>query len=318
MCCWLPLLLLLLLPRQGHARAASRLAELHFRSTCEYPQGLSSQAAVRGMQRSGSVPPVPPPSQTTWNLSDQFLGDDGCVAACEALRSNRTINEVNLKGNNIHATGAAAISNLLKTNPMIESISLEWNRLGVLDEGIQIIAGSIEQSASLSRIDLRNNSIGPSGAAILATALANNVSLKEVDLRWNSIGTQGGRALAEAMTKNTTIVKMEFAGNRISDDSRDAIEAALKRNMDAYERQTPLSRHHSAQSSQHSSSARVALEHFSSTSSSNAQVPLLSPARRHTPYKALEEQLGSETSAHHFDNLRHSQHQQLLQQQVMQ
>ena len=273
------------------------------------------QAAIEGMQRSGSIPPVPPASQTTWNLSDQFLGDDGCVAACEALRNNRSINEVNLKGNNIHATGAAAISNLLKSNPIIESISLEWNRLGVLDEGIQIIAGSIEQSASLSRIDLRNNSIGPSGAAILATALANNVSLKEVDLRWNSIGTQGGRALAEAMTKNSTIVKMELAGNRISDDSRDAIDAALRRNLDALERQGPHSRQQSS-SSLHSSSARVALEHFSATSSSNAQVPLLSPTRRHTPYKALEEQLGHEASSHHFDNMRHSQHQQLLQQQV--
>jgi hypothetical protein len=266
------------------------------------------------MQRSGSIPLVPPASQTTWNLSDQFLGDDGCVAACEALRNNRSINEVNLKGNNIHATGAAAISNLLKSNPIIESISLEWNRLGVLDEGIQIIAGSIEQSASLSRIDLRNNSIGPSGAAILATALANNVSLKEVDLRWNSIGSQGGRALAEALTKNTTIIKMELAGNRISDESRDFIDAALKRNLDALERQGPLSRH---QSSLHSSSARVALEHFSATSSSNAQVPLLSPSRRHTPYKALEEQLGHEATSHQFDNLRHSQQQQLLQQQVM-
>jgi hypothetical protein len=166
----------------------------------------------------------------------------------------------------------------------------------------------------LSRIDLRNNSIGPSGAAILATALANNVSLKEVDLRWNSIGSQGGRALAEAMTKNTTIIKMELAGNRISDESRDAIDAALKRNMDSLERQGPISRH---QSSLHSSAARVALEHFTATSSSNAQVPLLSPTRRHTPYKALEEQLGHEATSHHFDNMRHSQHQQLLQQQVV-
>ncbi len=276
---------------------------------------LDHKVEFEGMQRSGSIPPVPPASQTTWNLSDQFLGDDGCVAACEALRNNRSINEVNLKGNNIHATGAAAISNLLKTNPIIEGISLEWNRLGVLDEGIQIIAGSIEQSASLARLDLRNNSIGPSGAAILATALANNVSLKEIDLRWNSIGSQGGRALAEAMMKNTTIVKMELAGNRISDDSRDAIDAALKRNMDALERQGPASRHHS---SSQSSSARVALEQFSSASAMSSQVPLLSPARRHTPYKALEEQLGNETSSHHFDNLRHSQHQQLLQQQVVQ
>jgi hypothetical protein len=278
------------------------------------PHQLDHQAAAEIMQRSGSIPPVPPASQTSWNLSDQFLGDDGCVSVCEALRNNRSINEVNLKGNNIHATGAAAISNLLKTNPIIEGISLEWNRLGVLDEGIQILAGSIEQSASLARIDLRNNSIGPSGAAILATALANNVSLKEIDLRWNSIGSQGGRALAEAMAKNTTILKMELAGNRISDDSREYIDAALKRNMDALERQGPHSRHNS---SLQSSSARAALEQFSSTSASNAQVPLLSPARRHTPYKALEEQLGNEASLHQFDNLRHTQHQQLLQQQVI-
>jgi hypothetical protein len=270
---------------------------------------LCHRALVNNMQRSGSVPPVPPPTQTSWNLSDQFLGDDGCVAACEALRNNRTINEINLKGNNIHSTGAAAISNLLKTNPVIESISLEWNRLGVLDEGIQIIASSIEQSASLARIDLRNNSIGPSGAAVLATALAHNVSLKEVDLRWNSIGVQGGRALAEAMSQNSTIIKMELAGNRISDDSRDAIDAALKRNLDAIQREAPHSR-----LQMQSSSARVALERFSA---SNAQAPLLSPARRHTPYKALEEQLGNETSSHQFDNMRHSQHSQLLQQQVM-
>lgn len=92
------------------------------------------------------------PTGPVWRLQDMFLGDEGCVTVCDRVLSNPTVTELDLKGNGIHGAGARAIANLIAHNPRIETLRLEWNRLGMMDEGVQHIANAIENTASLTRV----------------------------------------------------------------------------------------------------------------------------------------------------------------------
>ena len=54
-------------------------------------------------------------------------------------------------------------------------------------------------------MDLRENSIGDSGAASLSQALEVNPSFTNLNLKWNSIGDSGTTSLSYLSTVNTTV-----------------------------------------------------------------------------------------------------------------
>ena len=56
------------------------------------------------------------------DLSESYMGDEGCKAICHVLQQSQIIvKDLNMRGSNIQSSGAAAIGHLLKTNKTIES-----------------------------------------------------------------------------------------------------------------------------------------------------------------------------------------------------
>lgn len=145
---------------------------------------------------------------------------------------------MDLKGNNLRTTGAEALGKLLRQNKSIRSLILEWNSLGVWEEGFSFFCQGLGANNFLQRLDLRNNQINHHGAGELAMALKRNASLQELDLRWNNIGLLGGRALLNCLQSNKTLKKLELAGNNVPSDILKAVEQAMDHNRD---RQTILS-----------------------------------------------------------------------------
>lgn len=83
-------------------------------------------------------------------LSESYMGDEGCIAICNSLSKNKTCKLLNLKGGNIHAKGAAAIRRLLKANNTLQTLILEWNNIGVYENGINEIANALKLNRSLT------------------------------------------------------------------------------------------------------------------------------------------------------------------------
>uniref|UniRef100_A0A669QB66 Leucine rich repeat containing 45 n=1 Tax=Phasianus colchicus TaxID=9054 RepID=A0A669QB66_PHACC len=165
-------------------------------------------------------------------LGDCGLSEDGgpkCFTDHTAL---------SFQGNNLRTTGAEALGKLLRQNKSIRSLILEWNSLGVWEEGFSFFCQGLGANNFLQRLDLRNNQINHHGAGELATALKRNASLQELDLRWNNIGLLGGRALLNCLQSNKTLKKLELAGNNVPSDILKAVEQAMDHNQD---RQTILS-----------------------------------------------------------------------------
>ncbi|KAI6075831.1 Leucine-rich repeat-containing protein 45 [Aix galericulata] len=77
--------------------------------------------------------------------------------------------------------GAEALGKLLRQNKSIRSLILEWNSLGVWEEGFSFFCQGLGANNFLQRLDLRNNQINHHGAGELAMALKRNASLQELE-----------------------------------------------------------------------------------------------------------------------------------------
>ncbi|NXL59568.1 LRC45 protein, partial [Chordeiles acutipennis] len=162
----------------------------------------------------------------------------GVKLLLHGLCSNTTVRSLDLKGNNLRTEGAEALGKLLRQNKSIRSLILEWNSLGVSEEGFSFFCQGLKANNFLQRLDLRNNQINHQEAGELAMALKQNASLQELDLRWNNIGLLGGRALLNCLHSNKTLKRLELAGNNVPSDILKAVEQAMDHNQD---RQTILS-----------------------------------------------------------------------------
>ncbi|XP_032097148.1 leucine-rich repeat-containing protein 45 isoform X1 [Sapajus apella] len=175
-------------------------------------------------------------------LSDCMLSEEGGQARQGAtlllrgLCANTVLRFLDLKGNNLRATGAAALGKLLQQNKSIQSLTLEWNNLGTWDDAFATFCGGLAANGTLQQLDLRNNQISHKGAEELALALKGNATLQQLgflpDLRWNNIGLLGGRALMNCLPSNRTLWRLDLAGNNIPGDVLRAVEQAMGHNQD--------------------------------------------------------------------------------------
>ncbi|XP_072098241.1 leucine-rich repeat-containing protein 45 [Mobula birostris] len=165
-------------------------------------------------------------------LCDCMLNEEGAKVLLHGLCTNTVIEILDLKGNNLRAAGAEALGKLLRQNKSLKRLILEWNALGMWEEGFCIFCEGVRANKHLKHLDLRNNQVNHQDADELALALKHNETLEELDLRWNNIGLIGGRALLNALQQNKSLVRLELAGNNIPSDLLKAIEQAIDHNSD--------------------------------------------------------------------------------------
>ena len=112
----------------------------------------------------------------------------------EVLREDTRVKSLDLRGCNIRADGAMALAALLTHNRTLTFLGLEWNGVGMLETGVQALCKALATNPSITEVDLRNNSIGPSGGAAIGAMLGSNTAIRRLDLRWNNLGVNGGDA----------------------------------------------------------------------------------------------------------------------------
>ncbi|XP_067914277.1 leucine-rich repeat-containing protein 45 [Heterodontus francisci] len=165
-------------------------------------------------------------------LCDCMLNEEGARLLLYGLCVNTTIQTLDMKGNNLRAAGAEALGKLLRHNKSLKSLILEWNALGMWEEGFCVFCEGVRANKFLKHLDLRNNQINHQGVGELAMALKHNDKLEVLDLRWNNVGLLGGRALLGCLQQNKTLVRLELAGNNIPSDVMKAVEQAVDHNSD--------------------------------------------------------------------------------------
>ncbi|XP_066094174.1 leucine-rich repeat-containing protein 45 isoform X1 [Saccopteryx bilineata] len=165
-------------------------------------------------------------------LSDCMLSEEGATLLLQGLCTNTVLRFLDLKGNNLQATGAKTLGKLLRQNKSIQSLTLEWNNLGTWEDAFATFCRALVGNDALRQLDLRNNQISHQGTEELALALKSNTGLQQLDLRWNNIGLLGGQALVNCLPSNRTLRRLELVGNNIPSDVLRAVEQAMVYNQD--------------------------------------------------------------------------------------
>ena len=113
--------------------------------------------------------------KTSFDLSNENLGDKVAIVIAEALKINGTIAKLYLASNQIDAEGAKALAEALKINKTLTQLYLSYNQID--NEGAQAIAKALKDNKTLTTLFLGVNKIGNEGAQALAEALKDNKTL---------------------------------------------------------------------------------------------------------------------------------------------
>ena len=167
--------------------------------------------------------------KATLDLADSFIGDEGCGSVAQFVMENPNITAIMLNGNNIGAEGITQLAGILRPPCMLKQVSLEWNNIGVVDQGIEVLADVMSSNRTVVSLDLRNNRIGPEGAVALAGMIRSNSTLQRLDLRWNELGPAGGREILNGAQANKQLGSLEVAGNKIPEELLNSIDAVISK-----------------------------------------------------------------------------------------
>ena len=92
--------------------------------------------------------------------------------------------------------------------------------------GIIALTEAIGASASLHRLVIGYNSLGPTAGAAVGTAFAVSKSLCELDISGNLIGLKGGKAICEAALSNPQVRHCDMRFNSFDEKTKEQLKEA--------------------------------------------------------------------------------------------
>jgi len=98
-------------------------------------------------------------------------------------------------------------------------------------ETIKILCDKLLDS-KITKLDLRRNTIGPTGAKEIARILASdNTKLDDIFLYFNNIGNEGASYIANSLCVNKTLTKLNLCDNNIGYDGSKSFAEMLQKNQ---------------------------------------------------------------------------------------
>ena len=112
------------------------------------------------------------------------ITNEGAIKIAEAIKVNKTLQELYINNNNISDDGAAAISNALKSNNSLQILDMSWNK--ITSEGAKLIAEAIKVNKTLHTLNLYqyNINVAVSFNMSVLTAVHHNNTLMTLKLPW--------------------------------------------------------------------------------------------------------------------------------------
>ena len=148
------------------------------------------------------------------------------AAITELLKSCTNLQTLNLEYNKIGADGATALAEGLKSCTNLQTLDLGYNNIG--SDGATALAEGLKNCTNLQTLHLHSNNIGSDGATALAEGLKSCTNLQTLDLRSNNIGSDGATALAEGLKSCTNLQTLDLGYNNIGSDGAAALAEGLK------------------------------------------------------------------------------------------
>lgn len=163
-------------------------------------------------------------------LDAMFLNIDAKIMnkLASALKTNQTLNSLDLRYNAIGPKGAKELAEALKENQTLISLDLCSNT--IYSEGVKELASVLLKNQTLTSLNLSNNKIGHEGTKELAEALKMNRTLTSLNLNGNAINSEGAKVLASLLKENQMLTSLVLSNNAIGSTTKSEIEEILRSN----------------------------------------------------------------------------------------
>ncbi|OMJ79651.1 hypothetical protein SteCoe_20271 [Stentor coeruleus] len=167
----------------------------------------------------------------TLDLSNNIISTNSIKTLSNMLNSFEScIEKLSLESINLTLKGLKIIITALRSNHSLQELNIANNKLG---PGCgNMIKELVLQTTTLKKLDLHWNLFKGQEGVLVFEGLGHNDTLKAVDLSWNSIGSEicTIEALCWFLTSESMIEHLDISHNRISFDSGIALGNALKNN----------------------------------------------------------------------------------------
>ncbi|KAL0227623.1 hypothetical protein RCL1_003767 [Eukaryota sp. TZLM3-RCL] len=165
------------------------------------------------------------------SLADCYLDDQTVAEFIKGLSHCRFVTHLNLRGNSVSSLSCQAFADFFRTNQTIQSLNLEWNKLGFSASNFSKFCEGLIDNHSLTFLDLRNNSINPDTINHFSRVLSSNRTLTSVDFRYNSIGDEGAHSILSAIEHDNHVISdLQLSVNHISEELISKVNQLLERN----------------------------------------------------------------------------------------
>ncbi len=175
------------------------------------------------------------------------MGNAGAVALAALLGANKTVEELDLSGNEIGDEGVVALAGLLEKGTL-KVLNIEGNKVG--DTGIAALCRGVSVSG-VPVLKFTNNNVGDAGAAAIGELVKNSTSILEVrvvcekgcvcfslllniveqvQLGKNHVTDKGVETLCNALKSNKSVLKLDLSENVVGPAGVAALHELLKTN----------------------------------------------------------------------------------------
>ncbi len=136
--------------------------------------------------------------------------------AAEVIRTNRSIERLDIRGSNLGEEGLALVLSALSENPVLVELNISDNKLG--DKGAEAVATFLHKNTTIQRLGLSQNSIGAHGFCVLFKVLeVHNRTLRSLVAYENNADDEAAPFLSRMIAFNNVVEELDLAENYLTD-----------------------------------------------------------------------------------------------------
>ena len=185
---------------------------------------IQDNGALVKLDISSNYKSLETPNSNPSQGSEDFIRPIACM-----LKTNRTIKEINLAGNNLNAEAGRIFSQDIHDNGALAKLDLSKNYSGVSWESkdfIRPIASMLKTNKTIKELNLAGNKLDAEAARIFSQDIQDNGALASLTFCGNG-GFQGTEG--DPVTINTTITEANFSDKKLGPAGAQILAAFIER-----------------------------------------------------------------------------------------
>ena len=163
------------------------------------------------------------------DLGGNKLQASGTIKIAKSLQKISSLTKLRIYYNNITEEAADDIAVAISCNIHLQELHLSGNELQA--SGTIKIAKSLQKISSLTKLYINHNNITDEAADDIAVAISCNIHLQELDLGGNKLQASGTIKIAKSLQKISSLTKLRIYYNNITEEAADDIAVAISCNI---------------------------------------------------------------------------------------